>query len=286
MKKGIIFLLLMSAAWTAAAQPAQVIYLWPGRVPGEDSAKHPERIYPDDRGNVLRITDINDPLLTVFLPHPHKNIGAAVIISPGGGNKYLALNMEGDEIAAWLNTLGITAFVLHYRVPMKQKGSLQDIQRAIRVVRSQASKYNFDTGKIGVMGFSAGGNLSARASTSFTLNTYPAQDAADSLSARPDFQMLLYPGSLSSGPEHKLKPEFTVTAQTPPAFLFIANDDQIGLPLSYAYALHDAKVPMQLHVWPSGGHGFGLRNGNEAAETWPGLAAKWMLDLFNKNPKN
>ncbi|MEO5947216.1 MAG: alpha/beta hydrolase [Chitinophagaceae bacterium] len=285
MRKGIIFLLFINVVMYSNAQQKEIIHLWPGSVPGEDSAKHPSRIYPDTRGNVVRITDINDPLVTVFVPKGKENTGAAVIVCPGGGNKYLALNMEGDEVAEWLSGLGITAFVLQYRVPMKQKGALQDIQRAIRIIRNNAEKWKLDTNKIGVMGFSAGGNLAGRATVSFNTTTYAAVDATDSLSCRPDFGLMLYPGSLSSGPEHKLKPEFAVDKNTPPIFLFVANDDGIGLPLSFGYALHDAKIPMELHVYPTGGHGYGLRKGNPAAEAWPPLAEKWMMNIFNKKEK-
>lgn len=285
MKKAIIFLLFLNIILQGNAQQNAIIHLWPGNVPGEDSAKHLARVYPDTRGNVIRITDINDPLLTVFAPQGNLNTGAAVIVCPGGGNKYLALNMEGDEVAAWLNELGITAFVLQYRVPMKQQGALQDIQRAIRIIRNNAVQWKLDTNKIGVMGFSAGGNLAARATVSFNTITYPPVDATDSLSCRPDFGLLIYPGSLSSGPEHTLKPEFAVQKNTPPIFLFVANDDAIGLPLSFGYALHDAKIPMELHVYPTGGHGYGLRKGNPAAEAWPPLAEKWMTEIFNKKEK-
>lgn len=282
MKRVVIFLLYLNFVLHGNAQQNEIIHLWPGDVPGEDSAKHPSRIYPDTRGNVVRITDINDPLVTVFVPKGKRNTGAAVIVCPGGGNKYLALNMEGDEVAEWLNGLGITAFVLQYRVPMKQKGALQDIQRAIRIIRANPAQWKLDTNKIGVMGFSAGGNLAGRASVSFNTVTYPPVDATDSLSCQPDFGLLLYPGSLSSGPEHTLKREFAVDKNTPPIFLFVANDDGIGLPLSFGYALHDAKIPMELHVYPTGGHGYGLRKGNPAAEAWPPLAEKWMTDIFNK----
>ncbi|MEO5997145.1 MAG: alpha/beta hydrolase [Chitinophagaceae bacterium] len=285
MRGVIIFLLYINIFLCGNARQNEIIHLWPGDVPGEDSAKHPARPYPDTRGNVIRITDINDPLVTLFVPKGKKNTGAAVIVCPGGGNKYLALNIEGDEVAAWLNELGIAAFVLQYRVPMKQKGALQDIQRAIRILRSNAAQWKLDTNKIGVMGFSAGGNLAGRATVSFNTTTYPPVDATDSLSCRPDFGILIYPGSLSSGPEHILKPEFAVDKNTPPIFLFVANDDGIGLPLSFGYALHDAKIPMELHVYPKGGHGYGLRKGNPAAEAWPPLAEKWMTAIFNKNGK-
>ena len=256
------------------------IHLWKNAVPGSDSTKHPARVYPDTRGDVIRLTDITDPIVTVY---PSKNIqqtNAGIIISPGGGNKYLAMNLEGTEVAAWLNKIGITAFVLQYRVPYQQNGSLQDIQRAIRMIRNNAKEWNIDTNKIGVIGFSAGGNLSARAATNFDNRTYAPQDKIDSISCRPDFALLIYPGSLSKGPDHKLIPQLPVEKEDPPMFLFVANDDPIGLPLSFAYALHEAKVPMELHVYPKGGHGYGLRSGNPAAEEWPPLAENWLKRIL------
>lgn len=269
----------------AKAQQGEVVHIWPGNVPGEKSVKHPAELYPDSSGNVVRVTNITDPVMTVFRPEAKNNTGMAVIVCPGGGNKYLALNSEGDEIAAWLNTLGITAFVLQYRVPMKQNGALQDIQRAVRIVRDRCSKWSLNTDKIGVMGFSAGGNLAARSAVLFNEKSYEMVDDADTASCRPDFAVLLYPGSLSSGKEHTLKPEFAVGADTPPVFIFVANDDAIGLPLSFGYALHDAKIPMELHVFPSGGHGYGLRKGNPAAEAWPKLAEVWLKNNFNTQKK-
>ena len=278
-----IFILLVITVTKCFSQNNEVIHLWSGKVPSEDSMKHPARLYPDTSHSVIRITDITDPVITVYTPSGKQKTNAGIIVSPGGGNKYLAINMEGEEVAKWLNQLGITAFVLQYRVPLKQKGALQDIQRAIRIIRSNAAKWNLDKNKIGVMGFSAGGNLSARAGTSFNKITYPPIDIIDSLSCRPDFALLIYPGSLASGTDHKLIPELAIDKNTPPMFLFVANDDAVGIPLSFAYALHDAKIPIELHVVPKGGHGYGLRKGNPAAEAWPLLAEKWMKQIINNN---
>jgi acetyl esterase/lipase len=275
---GILIMLVVMIA-NCFSQSNEVIHLWPGKVPGEDSMKNPARLYRDTSHGVIRITDITDPVITVYTPLSKQKTEAGIIVCAGGGNKYLAINMEGEEVAKWLNQLGITAFVLQYRVPLKQKGALQDIQRAMRLIRSNAAKWNLDTHKIGVIGFSAGGNLAARAGTAYNKVSYSPVDQTDSLSCRPDFALLIYPGSLASGPEHKLIPELVVDKNTPPMFLFVANDDPIGLPLSFAYALHDAKVSMELHVYPKGGHGYGLRKGNPAAEAWPVLAEKWMKQI-------
>lgn len=262
------------------SQKEEVLHLWKNKVPGEDSVKHTARVYPDDRGNVVRLTDITDPSLTVFLSKNIAQTNAGIIVCPGGGNKYLAWNSEGTEVTQWLNDIGITAFVLQYRVPNKQNGALQDIQRALRLIRSNAGRWNINPDNIGVLGFSAGGNLAARAATNFKNPTYSPQDKADSLSCRPDYAMLLYPGSLSKGPDHQLIPQLPVENTDPPVFIFVTNDDPIGLPLSFGYALHEAKVPLELHVYPKGGHGYGLRKGNHAAETWPKLAEAWLKNIL------
>ena len=279
MKKLFILLLILVFANRSKAQNA-TITLWPGQVPGEKDSKH-NAVLRDSLQHITRITDITDPLMVVFKPTAAVNLHVDVIISPGGGNKYLAVDLEGYEIARWLNTLGYTAYVLQYRVPNKQTGALQDIQRAVRIVKN-----GMHGDKVGVMGFSAGGNLSARAMTSFMQKTYEPIDQTDSLSSRPDFSLLIYPGSLSTGTDHKLIPEIAVTKDTPSTFIFVAADDQFGPPLSLAYALRDNKIPYELHVYPKGGHGYGLRKGNLAAETWPALAAKWLSDYVIETRKN
>ncbi|MES2276176.1 MAG: alpha/beta hydrolase [Bacteroidota bacterium] len=262
--------------WSSLAYSQNtIIKLWPGAVPGETSPKH-VAVLRNSLNHVKRITDITDPLLTVFKPLTSNNLHTGIIVSPGGGNKYLAIDLEGDEIAQWLSKKGYTAFVLQYRVPMKQAGAEQDIQRAVRLVRSKATAFQLDTGKIGVMGFSAGGNLSARACTQYNLKLYTPADTADSLSAKPNFGLLIYPGSLTNSADHQLIPEVKVDKNTPPVFISVASDDQYGIPFLLAAALRESKVPFELHVYPKGGHGYGLRPGNPAAETWPALALKWL----------
>ncbi|NLR57946.1 alpha/beta hydrolase [Chitinophaga polysaccharea] len=273
---GILLTMMLGLTMTISAQQ-QTIHLWPGKVPGETAAKHAAVVTPDGSNNIKRLTDVTDPVLEVFPAPAGNSNGIGVIINPGGGYGILAIDLEGDEIAAWLNKLGYTAFVLQYRVPKKQAGALQDAQRAIRLVRSRAAEWGLQPDKIGMMGFSAGGSLTARAATRYNVNTYTAIDKADSLSARPAFGILVYPAYLDQGTNRTLTPELTVNEQTPPMFLFATADDFYGnSALVMAGALRDAKVPVELHFYAKGGHGYGLRSGNPAADAWPALLEQWL----------
>jgi len=262
------------------AQKKEVIYLWPGKVPGEQKEKLPPVISSPGADNVIRYEEVTNPLIEVYLPEASANKGAGVVVCPGGAYRILAYNKEGTEIAEWLNRLGYAAFVLQYRVPDKREGALQDAQRAIRIVRANASRWNIDPGKVGIMGFSAGGSLSARSATQFNRRTYTAVDKTDSLSCRPAFALLIYPAYLDQGPGNTLTPELTLTPETPPFFIFQTADDTYGnSAIVMTGALRMAKIPVELHVLPSGGHGYGLRPGKEAAETWPLLAEKWLKKI-------
>lgn len=270
-------LLLMATISLASAQQPTIIHLWPGTVPGETKPKAADIISDDRDGNVIRIATVTDPVLEVFEPQGGNKTGASVVVCPGGGYQILAIDLEGYEIAKWLNGLGITAFVLHYRVPENPAGALQDAQRAIRVVRDNYVNRTPYLKKIGIIGFSAGGSLSARASTRYQDKVYEPVDAADQLSARPDFTMLIYPAYLDEGPARNLTPEIKIDSLAPPMFLFATADDPYGnSALVMAGALRDQKVPVELHFLPTGGHGYGVRPGNPAAETWPVLATSWL----------
>jgi acetyl esterase/lipase len=281
MNKTTIFLLLFLTIH-AFGQEKQTIHLWPNNVPGETEPKHPPVKIDNTRGNVTRITDITDPALVVFPASADNNNGAGIIICPGGGYNILAIDKEGYEVAEWLNKLGFSAFVLQYRVPKKQEGALQDAQRALRIVRSKAKQWNLNPDKLGIMGFSAGGSLCARASTLYEKETYTRVDEKDDLSCRPDFALLIYPAYLDKGENRTLTPELKVNEQTPPMYLFATADDKHGnSALIFAGALRDNNVPVELHLLPEGGHGYGLRQGNAAAETWPTLAEKWLQKIIN-----
>lgn len=280
MRLTVLILFLGYIFLNANAQKKEVIYLWPDKVPGEQKEKLPPVISSPGADNVIRYEEVTNPLIEVYLPEVSANKGAGVIVCPGGAYRILAYNKEGTEIAEWLNRLGYAAFVLQYRVPDKREGALQDAQRAIRIVRANASRWNIDPGKVGIMGFSAGGSLSARSATQFNRRTYTPVDKTDSLSCRPAFALLIYPAYLDQGPGNTLTPELTLTPETPPFFIFQTADDTYGnSAIVMTGALRMAKIPVELHVLPSGGHGYGLRPGKEAAETWPLLAEKWLKKI-------
>jgi acetyl esterase/lipase len=283
MKNLFVFLLLLFLSISTYAQKSEIIYLWPGKVPGELKEKQPPIIDTSKNDKILRFDEVTNPAIEVFLPDKAIKSGSAVIVCPGGGYNILAYDLEGTEIAGWLNRLGFTAFVLQYRIPDKKRGALQDVQRAMRIVRNNPQKWNIDPEKIGVMGFSAGGSLSARASTLFNKKTYPPVDKSDSLSCRPSFTILIYPAYLDQGPSLTLTPELELSKDVPPIFIFQTADDPYGnSALVMAAALRNAKLPVELHILSTGGHGYGLRPGKVAAETWPLLAEKWLGIVLKK----
>jgi len=283
MKNLFVFLLLLFLSISTNAQKSEIIYLWPGKVPGELKEKQPPVIDTSKNDKILRFDEVTNPAIEVFLPDKAINNGSAVIVCPGGGYNILAFDLEGTEIAGWLNRLGFTAFVLQYRIPDKKGGALQDVQRAMRILRNNPQKWNIDPEKIGVMGFSAGGSLSARASTLFNKKTYPPVDKSDSLSCRPSFTILIYPAYLDQGPSLTLTPELELSKDVPPIFIFQTADDPYGnSALVMAAALRNAKLPVELHILSTGGHGYGLRPGKVAAETWPLLAEKWLGIVLKK----
>jgi len=279
----------LCAAMTLAAAPSEPIPLWSGTAPGEQPGPGDEKdtttpANPLVAGKrVARLGGITKPTIQVFSPPKEKNNGAAVIVFPGGGYNILAFDLEGSEVCEWLNSIGITGVLLKYRVP-PHKGAerhaapLQDAQRAMRMVRAHAKEWGIDANRVGVLGFSAGGHLAAAASTNFDMTTYPASDAADQLSCRPDFTVLIYPAYLTVKAEgDKLAPEIRVTATTPPTFLVQTEDDQVRVETSLFYylALKTAKVPAEMHLYAAGGHGYGLRPTAAPVTGWPALADRW-----------
>lgn len=266
-----------------AAEPVAV-NLWPeGKVPGLAAGEKEEIVDEmDDRiGN--RVTKVTKPKITVYKPDAEIDTGAAVVICPGGGYHILAYDLEGVEVAQWLNKIGVTGVVLHYRVPRAKEGEvyanpLSDAQRAIRVTRANAEAWKIDPQKVGILGFSAGGNLAAVTSNAEDAAYSPIDDA-DKLSARPDFSVLVYPAYLNKkDADTELTPEASVDENTPPAFLVHTSDDRISSTGSIAYylGLKRLNIPAELHVFTSGGHGYGLRPTEKPVTHWPDLAGEWL----------
>lgn len=282
----ILFCLLLMAVISPLSRGDEsitVLPLWSGSVPGERGDVEAEQTLPprDGEAPVQRVTNVTQPTLSVYRPAPEKANGTAVIVCPGGGYQILAWDKEGTEVAQWLNSLGITAAVLKYRVPRraerpKHLAPLQDVQRAIRLVRQHAAEWNLAADRIGILGFSAGGHLSATAATNFDQTYYVAVDQADQLSCRPDFVVLIYPAYLVEA--GKLSAEIRVNEKTPPVFFVHAGDDRIGPENSIGMylALKQAEVPAELHVFTSGGHGFGLRPSDHPVSQWPRQCADWL----------
>ena len=264
-------MLLAAPAWAQESERN----IWPDKRPAEVVLKKGKMKQEMGDDDILRIQQMPVPTLQKF-PVVKSPKGKVVIVCPGGGYQILAVNHEGTEIAQWLNALGYTAYVLRYRVPDNREGALQDVQRAIRIARAE------NPGKqVGVMGFSAGASLTARAATRFQLPSYSATDDTDTQSARPDFAALIYPAYMDEGEHHTLTPELTITEQTPPFFVFQTADDPYGnSALVISQALRNHKIPVQLHIYEKGGHGYGLRaNLAEAASKWPKLMEEWLLGL-------
>ena len=280
--------------------------VWPTQVPGSiesTSYREMREELPQNKG--VRISKVTDPTLTAFLPAGDKVNGTAVIICPGGGYSRLAIDLEGFDVARWFNTLGVTAFVLKYRLPHdsimldKSIGPLQDAQEAIRIVRRKAAAWALNPAKIGIIGFSAGGHLAATASTHFSETVYPL---TDSVSARPDFSILVYPViSMKSGFTHRgsrqsllgenpealqierFSNELQVTTNIPPTFLVHAFDDKavpIENSINYYLALKKQGIASELHIYQRGGHGFGLAKKSQGSESaWTESLKTWLRDL-------
>lgn len=279
----------------------EVIPLWTHTIPGAINApKYQEQeIYKDNK--VHSTSNVKTPTLSVYRPHSVTANGTAILIFPGGGYSHLAIDKEGKKVAEWLNSLGITAFILKYRLPNDQImidktiGPLQDAQEAIRVIRRTTKKGKVIYTKIGVIGFSAGGHLAATLSTHYNEKTYPV---SDTISARPDFALLIYPvismkeetthkGSqinlLGDSPTlqvmEKFSNELNANSETPPTFLVHASDDTVVTvenSINYYRALKQYNVPVEMHLYETGGHGFGLGM-KETSLYWTKNCSNWLI---------
>ena len=268
------------------------IPIWPG-TPPDANLEHltgPETVSTSKDligGRPIKVVDnVSLPTMTVYSP-TGTNTGVAMLVFPGGGYKILAIDLEGTEICDWLNSRGITAILLKYRVPSRQDApygesplALEDAQRTLSLVRFHASEWGIDPHKIGVIGFSAGGHMVAATSTHFKKRSYQPVDAVDQVSCRPDFAIACYPGHLWDDDEgFRLNPNVPVTTNTPPTFLLQAENDNVdgvNQSLVYYVALKDAKVPVEMHLYAEGGHGFGLRRTKLPITGWPQLVETWL----------
>lgn len=287
------------AAWFVWGAPSlaeggrtiEPIPIWPAKAPGEVVDIGTETVQPLRPGDpTIRITNVSQPTITVFRPAPDKDTGAAVLVCPGGGYNILAFNKEGTDVAEWLNTLGITGIVLKYRVPVREgrerhAAAWQDTQRAMSLVRHRARDWGLDPRRIGVLGFSAGGHLASLLCSGPQERTYDRVDEADDVELRPSFCLLIYPAYIATK-ENTLAAPLSVTSKTPRTFLVQTQDDGVRVECSLVYytALKNAKVPAEMHLYPSGGHGYGLRPSSAAVSTWPARAETWIRSLGVLSP--
>jgi acetyl esterase/lipase len=275
-------------AWQPA--PGHVtIPLWQQGAPGAQPNPAPEVDTTTAKDNLIagrpliRLGNVSTPTLTLYSPKS-KNTGVAVVVFPGGAYRILAIDLEGTEVCDWLNSAGLTCVLVKYRVPdsgpyPKSSVALQDAQRAVGIVRSHAIEWHIDPNRIGVLGFSAGAHLAVALSTDFDQRLYEAIDAADQLSCRPNFAVIVYPGYLALAEQNFApNPDIHVTDKTPPSFIVQAEDDTAHVENATVYflALKNAKVPAELHIYAQGGHGYGLRRTALPVTTWPQSVMTWL----------
>ena len=263
--------------------------VWPGVAPGAPANPPAETDTTTAKDNLIagkpliRLGNVSTPTLTLYKATGN-NTGAAVVVFPGGGYNILAIDLEGTEVCDWLTAAGINCVLLKYRVPgtgpyPKSPAALQDAQRSLGLVRQHAAEWGIDPKRIGVLGFSAGAHLAAALSTHYDKRIYDPIDAADQLTCRPDFAVIVYPGYLALADKNFApNADINPTAQTPPTFIVQAEDDPVHVENAVVYflALKNAKVPAELHIYAQGGHGYGLRRTALPVTTWPQAVEVWL----------
>ena len=296
-RKGLFLAAVAALSTTLMAQPSgwppsadhKTMPIWPGLAPGAPTNLPPERnlTTPSDRliagRPAVRIGNVVTPTITLYQaresgPRP------AVLVFPGGGYRYTAIDAEGTEVCDWLTHAGVTCVLLKYRTPdggpyPKSAAALEDAQRAVRLLRQHAAEWTVDPNRIGVLGFSAGGHLSAAISNLYDKQLYDPVDDADKLSCRPDFSVVVYPGFLALADQNFApNPDIHPTPNTPPTFIVQAEDDPVHVENAVVYFLQlkNAKVPAELHIYAEGGHGYGLRRTELPVTGWPELVEKWL----------
>jgi endo-1,4-beta-xylanase len=268
-----------------ARDATAVVALWPHGAPGSEGNTSKEKV----RGELPehQVWSIHKPSLTFFAPPKGKATGAAIVVCPGGGHRFLSIDHEGYDVARWLRDHGIAGFVLKYRLAYEpgskykvEVHSLADVRRAVRLIRSRAQEWGVDPARVGVMGFSAGGQLAILAGTQVDLGRPDSRDAVDRLDSRPDFLAPIYPGFGGQ--------DFGVTKKTPPTFIAVADDDGRGcdaVSVEFYRALKQADVSAELHIYSTGGHGFGMENRPLAITGWTARLYDWMVDRGYLRPK-
>lgn len=296
MTSRITFVVILIAAGTCSVNAAEslVIDLWPGAVPGSAAKTDgPERDFtkPDDKliagRRIIKLGNVSKPQAHVFRPEASKANGGAVVICPGGGFSILGWDLEGTEVAGWFNKLGYTAVVLKYRVPTRHhgdpgtwEGPVMDTQRALSLTRAHAAEWNLDPARVGVLGFSAGGVAAALAAVKKGQRLYEALDKTDEASCAADFAMLIYPGGTIEK-DGSLKAEYSVDKNTPPMFFVHAADDRVTCLNSVVLftALKKSGASAELHIYSSGGHGYGLRPTVFPVTQWSERAENWLRHM-------
>ncbi len=284
-----------------AAEPLEVV-LWPEKVPGDIGIKGQEtsRIHPSPLvGPTKLITNVTRPTLTIYRPAADKNTGTAMVICPGGGYWDLYWELEGEEVAAWLNSVGMTGIILKYRCPRRPGevrteppiGPQLDAQRAISLVRSRAAEWGIDPGKIGIVGFSAGGHLALATACGFETRKYEPIDAVNAVSCRPDFAIGCYSGYLKPKDKDGIRADLRIPANTPPILLAHASDDKVSYGGSDAensafmyIALKRAGIPTELHIYATGDHDFGVRQNEKLPSSWTQLCQNWLRNQHLLKP--
>jgi len=284
------------SAQQPAWQPAPghlTLPVWPGAAPGATANAPAEIDTTSAKDNLIagkplvRLGNVSVPTLTLYKANGVGGAAPAVVVFPGGGYNILAIDLEGTEVCDWLNSAGIACVLLKYRVPNsgpypKSSAALQDAQRSLGIVRAHAAEWGIDPNRVGALGFSAGAHLVAALSTHFDQRLYTPLDAADALSCRPDFAVVVYPGYLALADKNfAANSDINPTANTPPTFIVQAEDDPVHIENSTVYFLQlkNAKVPAELHIYAEGGHGYGLSRTALPVTTWPQSVETWLRTI-------